>query len=182
MKRILNAIIIHCSAATNGSKQTVYDIDAGHKTRGFKRDRQDVRSFNPDLPHIGYHFFISTDGAIHSGRGIEEIGAHVQGSNEHSIGICMSGLNKFTDVQWNGLHDCMIFLTKKISGRPIFTATSCITTLYDLGISVKGHRDYSPDLNGDGIIQRTEWIKDCPNFDVKDWVRGGMVEMEGATL
>ena len=32
---------------------------------------------------------------------------------------------------------------------------------------VIGHRDTSPDLNGDGFINRHEWIKDCPCFDVR---------------
>jgi N-acetyl-anhydromuramyl-L-alanine amidase AmpD len=182
MKRTINAIVIHCSATPNGKDFDASDIDAMHKLRGFKRDSQAARNFNFDYKHIGYHFVIRVNGDIQSGRGIEEIGAHVQGSNAHSIGICMIGLDKFTEAQWNGLHDCMIFLAKKISGRTIATATSCITTLNDLGISVKGHRDYSPDLNGDGIIQRNEWIKDCPNFDVREWVRGGMVEIEEATL
>ena len=32
---------------------------------------------------------------------------------------------------------------------------------------VIGHRDTSPDLNGDGIISPDEYIKSCPCFDVK---------------
>jgi N-acetyl-anhydromuramyl-L-alanine amidase AmpD len=30
-----------------------------------------------------------------------------------------------------------------------------------------GHRDASPDLNGDGKITSNEWIKMCPCFDVR---------------
>ena len=37
--------------------------------------------------------------------------------------------------------------------------------------SIKGHRDYSPDLSGDGIITRDEWIKECPCFDVTKWLQ-----------
>ena len=29
-----------------------------------------------------------------------------------------------------------------------------------------GHRDLSPDLNGNGEIEPEEWIKQCPCFDV----------------
>ena len=29
---------------------------------------------------------------------------------------------------------------------------------------IVGHRDLSPDLNGDGIIQPNEWTKLCPSF------------------
>ncbi|NDV81835.1 N-acetylmuramoyl-L-alanine amidase, partial [Bacteroides sp. 51] len=32
---------------------------------------------------------------------------------------------------------------------------------------VAGHRDLSPDLDGDGEISPAEWIKSCPCFDVK---------------
>jgi hypothetical protein len=31
---------------------------------------------------------------------------------------------------------------------------------------VCGHRDLSPDLNGNGEIEPEEWIKQCPCFDV----------------
>jgi len=184
MKRLLNTIVIHCSAAPNGSKQTVHDIDAGHKARGFKRDRQATRNFNPDLPHIGYHFLITTDGVLHTGRGIEEVGAHVKqnNGNAHSIGICMVGTDKFTLAQWETLSNCMIGLASRIAGHPVQSAASCVTTFKDMGIVIKGHRDYSPDINNDGVIQRTEWIKICPGFDVKKWVSGGMVDMEGAIL
>jgi len=31
---------------------------------------------------------------------------------------------------------------------------------------VCGHRDLSPDLNGNGEIEPEEWIKQCPCFEV----------------
>ena len=34
---------------------------------------------------------------------------------------------------------------------------------------VQGHRDFSPDLDGDGIVEQHEWLKDCPCFDVRAW-------------
>lgn len=177
MKRTIRAIVIHCSAAPNGSNQTVHDIDAGHAARGFKRDTQAVRSFNSDLPHIGYHFFISHDGILHTGRGIEEIGAHVQGSNADSIGVCMAGTDYFSNAQWIALKNCMIALANRISGRkdmPLLSVRAALHAFTDMDISIRGHRDYSPDLNGDGVIQRTEWLKICPGFDVSMWIKGGM--------
>lgn len=40
-----------------------------------------------------------------------------------------------------------------------------------LGIlPIVGHRDLSPDKNGDGIITSNEWVKLCPSFDVTKWL------------
>jgi len=36
---------------------------------------------------------------------------------------------------------------------------------------IVGHRDLSPDLNGDGIISPNEWTKECPSFEVKNWLK-----------
>jgi len=36
---------------------------------------------------------------------------------------------------------------------------------------VLGHRDFSTDTNGNGIIDKWEWIKSCPSFDVRDWLK-----------
>ena len=34
-------------------------------------------------------------------------------------------------------------------------------------IDILGHRDTSPDKNGNGIVEKCEWMKECPCFDVK---------------
>ena len=178
MKRTINAIVIHCAATPNGKPFNISDIDAMHKARGFKRDRQAIRNFNPNLKYVGYHFVIELDGKVRAGRGIEEIGAHVQGNNAKSIGICMIGTDKFTQAQWLTLRECLINLSSKILGRTIMTADSMLQSFKDAGISIKGHRDYSPDLNGNGIIERNEWLKICPGFEVADWIKGGMMPVE----
>ena len=33
-------------------------------------------------------------------------------------------------------------------------------------VRVCGHRDLSPDLNGDGTVEPREWVKQCPCFEV----------------
>lgn len=180
MKRLINNIIIHCSATPNGKDIRAKDIDAMHKQRGFKRDSQARRNFNPELSSIGYHLVITVDGYIETGRGLEEVGAHVQGKNTGSIGICMIGTDKYTLAQWETLRTCLINLSSIIQGRPHATVSGALNAYKDMGISIKGHRDYSPDLNGDGQITRNEWVKDCPNFDVSAWVRGGMKPIEYA--
>jgi len=108
---------------------------------------------------VGYHGIIKRDGVIERGRHIMEKGAHVSGYNHNSIGIAMAGgvdesnyaENNFTLQQWVSLG---IFIADV---RRIFPA-----------IIVLGHRDLSPDTNGDGIISRFEWLKDCPCFTVSD--------------
>ena len=40
-------------------------------------------------------------------------------------------------------------------------------------LQVLGHRDTSPDLNGDGVIEANEYVKVCPCFDVKEFLKSG---------
>jgi len=75
--RTINKIIIHCSATKEGQKVTVADIDRWHKQRGFAK--------------IGYHYVIGLNGERWLGRNISEIGAHCEGQNANSIGICYIG-------------------------------------------------------------------------------------------
>jgi len=184
MKRTINAIVIHCAATPNGKTFKAVDVDAMHRNRKppFTRDSQARRNFNPDLTSIGYHFVIDVDGTIETGRSLEEIGAHVQGSNARSIGICMIGTDKFTEAQWKSLRECLINLASKILGRTIMTADSMLKSFSDAGITIKGHRDYSPDLNGDGIIERNEWLKICPGFDVAAWIKDGLMPVKSCEI
>jgi len=76
MRRI-NEIIIHCSATRENYLFKAADIDKWHKQRGFDG--------------IGYHFVIDLDGTVEAGRPIERAGAHCQGHNANSIGICYIG-------------------------------------------------------------------------------------------
>ena len=75
--RQITQIIIHCSATPEGRDYTVADIDRWHRARGFRQ--------------IGYHYVIYRNGSIHIGRPLNEAGAHCQGHNAHSVGICYIG-------------------------------------------------------------------------------------------
>ncbi|QIW15837.1 N-acetylmuramoyl-L-alanine amidase [Pasteurellaceae bacterium RH1A] len=163
----IKKIVIHCSATRNGQSLRTSDqspaqrIDSWHKTRGFKRLAGNFQHFNPHLKHIGYHFVIDTDGTVETGRAEGETGAHVKGHNMHSIGICLvggitqAGKNhaEFTKAQWQALHALLRKLEAKHPQAKIY-----------------GHRDLSPDRNGDGTISPNEWVKDCPCFDVWRWL------------
>lgn len=163
----INKIVIHCSATQNGkslrsSTQTAAQcIDGWHKARGFKRSSDKCKQFNPHLQHIGYHFVIDTDGTVETGRQEGETGAHVKGHNLNSLGICLvGGITKekrnhgeYTEAQWIALSKLLRKLESKYPSARI-----C------------GHRDLSPDLNGDGTVTPNEWIKACPCFDVWSWL------------
>ena len=75
--RKINEIILHCSATPEGKDFTVADITRWHKERGFRT--------------IGYHYVVYRDGTVHKGRPVEQIGAHCEGYNKNSIGVCYIG-------------------------------------------------------------------------------------------
>jgi N-acetylmuramoyl-L-alanine amidase len=76
-KRDINEIIVHCSATVEGKDYTVEDIRKWHKERGFI--------------DIGYHFVIYRNGQICKGRSVDKVGAHCEGHNARSIGVCYIG-------------------------------------------------------------------------------------------
>jgi len=171
MKRAIKHIIIHCAATPNLKDIKATAIDAMHSIRGFKRNRDAISKFNPSMRSIGYHYVIELDGNIAFGRALEEVGAHVHGSNANSIGVCMIGTDKFSDAQWASLKQILITIACKLSGKSLTTISQAKKEFADIGVSVKGHRDYSPDLNGDGQITRNEWLKVCPGFSVEEWLK-----------
>ena len=141
--RKINCIVIHCSASADGIAKTREQLVAEHRSRGFRT--------------VGYHYIIEPKGDTIIGRKEYEIGAHVEGHNAHSIGVCLVGTMKFTKAQWETLAN----LVRQLKAKYPLTA-------------VRGHRDFSPDLNHDGRIDSSEWIKKCPNFDVTEWLIGGL--------
>lgn len=182
--RPITALVIHCSASPDAKWLDIREIDRWHAARGFKRDPAWVKKHNPHLPHIGYHRVIDVNGESAFGRHYEEIGAHVQGSNAKSIGICMVGTSRFTSQAWLGLKWTVIAILRELAisrlpGRHIDTADDVVACAKEMGITICGHRDYSPDQDGDGVVEPWEWLKTCPGFSVADWLKRGMVRMPG---
>lgn len=141
-RREITDIVLHCTASREGVPLTVEDIRRIHKANGWS--------------DIGYHYVIDLDGNRHPGRDVDISGAHVSGHNAHSIGVVyVGGLDK--------------------DGKPKDTRTEAqkaalLLLLMDLRklypkARIRGHRDFSKDLNGNGIIEPREWIKACPCFD-----------------
>lgn len=81
--RKIAKIILHCSASrTTGVR--IAHVRAWHT----KPVEQGGRGWKD----VGYHYFIGATGLLEQGRPIEQVGAHVKGHNQDSIGICLHGL------------------------------------------------------------------------------------------
>lgn len=155
--RKITRLNIHCTATRAGRTYTVADIDRDHKARGFGK--------GASRP-CGYHYIIYADGSVHQGRRDDEVGANAAGYNTESIGIVYVG----------GLD---------ANGKPADTRTpaqiaAMARLVRDLAVKygvprarILGHRDLSPDTNGNGRIDPWEWTKQCPCFNVQaelaDW-------------
>lgn len=173
--RNIDLIVIHCAATPNGRWTSTVDIDQWHKQRGFRRGAVGLKLQNPDLKHIGYHYVLYTNGAVATGRHAAEIGAHAtqHRANHVGLGVCLVGTDKFTLPQWYALRDQVAHLCAEYHVPRQFARPG------NGFKGVCGHRDLSPDLDADGTIEPQEWLKTCPGFSVADWLRGGMVPMEG---
>ena len=142
--RAISLIVVHCSATREDKSFTEHDLDVCHRRRGFNG--------------VGYHFYIRKNGDIKSTRPLERIGAHARGFNSESIGICYEGgldsegHPKDTRTPWQK-HSLRVLILTLLRDYP--------------GCRVCGHRDLSPDLNGNGEIEPEEWIKACPCFDAE---------------
>ena len=142
--RAIHYLIIHCSATRADRDFSVEQLEAAHRARGFRG--------------IGYHYYVRRDGTVVNTRPIARIGAHCKGYNAHSIGICYEGgldaeghpADTRTPEQRRALHQ-LVWQLWDIVGR---------------NVRLCGHRDLSPDLDGDGTVEPEEWTKQCPCFDV----------------
>ena len=146
--REIKFIVVHCSATPEGKKFEEKDIEAMHALR-FKAIGG---------KHIGYHVLVYLDGTIVQTKSFELIGQHVAGSNSNSIGICyIGGLDK------NGKGKDTRTPEQKLS---LTVVLKKLKQTYPKAI-ILGHRDFSPDKDGDGIIEQWEFMKECPCFNAK---------------
>ena len=101
---------------------------------------------------IGYHWVIDRDGAVAPGRRETELGAHVEGHNRGTIGICLLGghgakADDLFEKNFSGAQALAVkLLIAEIKGR---------TTIR----KVFGHNDYAP--------------KACPGFRVRIALKHG---------
>lgn len=141
--RKITLIVVHCTASRCTGTLTPAALDAEHRRRGFTG--------------CGYHYYITKDGTVHPMRDVTLIGAHAKGHNTGSIGIAYEGGldadGKPTDTRTAEQKQSLTALLRHLS------------TAYPAIKAIVGHRDLSPDLNKNGIIEPQEWIKICPCFD-----------------
>lgn len=149
MKKI-DAIVVHCSATRAGQDIGRSEINRMHVERGFQC--------------IGYNYVVRLDGTVEVGRSLTIDGAHCSSKgfsgvsyNKHSIGICYVGgldangkaADTRTDAQKRAMRELIMKLVRQYPGIK----------------EILGHRDTSPDLDGDGVVEPYEWVKQCPCFD-----------------
>lgn len=146
--RDIRCIVVHCSATRPNQLIGAAEIRRWHQDQGWA--------------DIGYHFVIRRDGTMEPGRKLHVMGAHVKDHNRYTVGICLVGgislhgpiraEDNYTLQQYRKLLETVLWLRETYPEARI-----C------------GHRDLSPDLDKDGVVEREEWVKECPCFDVAEW-------------
>ena len=138
-RRRIDEIIVHCTATPEGSPRTLEQIRQQHKSQGWS--------------DIGYHILVTLDGKAHLGRNMDISGAHAEGHNSYSIGVCyVGGLENRPGVAYKDL--------KAKDTRTDAQKATLMSLMIDLRklypkAKIIGHRDV--DKHG----------KECPSFDAK---------------
>lgn len=156
MKRTIEYIVVHCTA-THPETSIESILKYWKVEMGWK---------NP-----GYHYIIKRNGELVSITPEESIANGVAGHNRHCIHISYIGgvdkkgkpVDNRTTEQKNTMFNKLVELSEKYPDAIIL-----------------GHRDFSPDKNGNGKIEYFEWIKSCPAFDVREWLSNYTPELEQA--
>lgn len=145
MTRSINYGVAHCtSGPQNQSTKEIFNYWKNHN--GWTKS--------------GYHYMISADGTIEQLVEISEISNGVKGFNSNSIHFCYKGGNvngKPNDNRTDAQKKSQLAITIRL--KELFP-----------NIIILGHRDFSTDLNGNGIIESWEWIKSCPSVDFRKWL------------
>ena len=127
-RRNISMIIVHCSATPEGKDVSVESIRSAHKAQGWS--------------DIGYHYVITLSGDVKQGRNVDLIGAHCQGKNTNSIGVCYVG-----GVGKDGKPKDTRTERQRIQLKQLLIQ---LLILYP-GARIYGHRDFAN--------------KACPSFD-----------------
>lgn len=109
----------------------------------------------------GYHFDINPDGTIEQYVELDQVANGVKGFNKESIHFCYKGgidtKGKAVDNRTEAQKKSQLMIIDRL--KELFP-----------NIVFLGHRDFSRDLNGNGILESWEWIKSCPAYDLRAWL------------
>lgn len=97
--RQIKKIILHCSALGYGNAK---QIDGWHRKKGWDGIGYHYVVCN-GLTEFNGEYDVKLDGKIETGRPLERPGAHCEGNNYDSIGVCLIGKDKFTHLQIESL-------------------------------------------------------------------------------
>ena len=140
--RKIERIFVHCTASHQTA--SVNDIKNEFKRKGWK---------NP-----GYHYIVDPGGAIHQLLDDDKVSNGVRGYNQTAINVAYIGgidaEGKATDNSTEPQKKALAKLLRLLRSR------------YPDAV-ILGHRDISPDTNGNGTVDPWERIKECPCFDAK---------------
>lgn len=143
--RKIERIFVHCTASWQ-KHTTEWSLIKEFENKGWK---------NP-----GYHYVIFPDGRISKFLDDSKVANGVKGYNPTSI-----------HVAWVGgiVYDSNNEITSQDNRTPeqrlaLFDLLTKLKLKYK-GAMIMGHRDISPDLNHNGVVDPWERIKDCPCFD-----------------
>ncbi len=137
---------MHCTAGNQ--KETIEQLKKGFKARGWKNN--------------GYHIVIGADGTIYYITPLEDIANGVAGFNANAIHISyMGGVEKIDGK------------LKAVDNRTEAQKAALVSILTELkakfpAAKILGHRDFSPDTNKNGKVDKFEWLKFCPCFDAAE--------------
>ncbi|OWP76536.1 N-acetylmuramoyl-L-alanine amidase [Flavobacterium oreochromis] len=138
--REVTHIVIHCTGAPQ--TQTIECIKSFWKyVKGWK--------------NVGYHKVIEANGKVTELATPDKVTNGVAGNNSKSYHICYLGGQNGVDNRTQEQKKALLIEVK--NAKKLFPKAV-----------VLGHRDFSPDLNGDGIINPSEWTKKCPSFNAKN--------------
>lgn len=143
----INTIFIHCTAGYGD----VASMKRFWKTLGWNSP--------------GYHLVVKLCGDIEIVQPFSLYSNGVKGQNVNSINISYIG-----GVEKNNLNKAVDSRTPEQKAGLIKAIKLAIDWIEQTGgsktkLQIKGHRDASPDKNGDGLISSWERIKECPSFD-----------------
>lgn len=141
--REVNLIVVHCTGAPQTQSVEVIQ-NFWKKSLGWKSP--------------GYHKLIEANGNVVTLASPEQMTNGVKGFNTKAYHISYIG--------GQGGKDNRTEAQKKALEQEVRKAKELFPNA-----RIVGHRDLSPDLNGDGIITQNEWTKECPSFEVKDWLK-----------